>query len=149
VSIEEILAADSGRAQPRRRVGRGAGSGNGKTCGRGHKGEGARSGSGRGPLFEGGQMPLWMRLPRRGFTNSRHAVRYQPIALARALERVDGDVIDAEHLVAAGLAHRGERLKLVGGIAVERKLTVRLPKVTASVRRAVEDAGGTVEEGVR
>lgn len=146
MSLEHILAADSGR-RARTRVGRGSGSGLGKTSGRGQKGEGARSGgTNRGPLFEGGQFPFWMRLPKRGFSNARHARRYQVVSLERALQRLDGDEITVEALAAAGLADRAERVKLVSGIDLPRAVRVRVHKVTASVRRCVEAAGGSVEE---
>ncbi|MHC5067095.1 MAG: 50S ribosomal protein L15 [Planctomycetota bacterium] len=96
MSIEHITSVASGR-KASRRVGRGSGSGVGKTCGRGQKGDGARSGGkSRGPTFEGGQFPFWMRLPKRGFSNFNHTVRYQPVALARALELIEGDVITVE-----------------------------------------------------
>lgn len=146
MSLEKILSADSGRKR-RKRVGRGPGSTLGKTCGRGQKGEGARSGGkNRGPGFEGGQFPLWMRLPRRGFSNFAHRRAYQVLPLARILDRIVGDVIDLDVLIAVGLAHAGERIKIVAGIEVSRALTVRVGKVTASVRQAIEAAGGTVEE---
>ena len=113
MSLEDILSSNSGR-RPNNRVGRGAASGNGKTCGRGHKGEGSRSGgTNRGPLFEGGAMPFWMKIPKRGFSNAVHTKRYQVVSLARALQRVDGDVIDLETLTKAGLADQNERIKLV------------------------------------
>lgn len=144
MSLEDILSVDTGR-KPANRVGRGAGSGNGKTCGRGHKGSGARSGRVKHPLFEGGQMPFWMRIPYRGFSNFRHRVSYQPVKLARAIERVDGDLtVDA--IVAAGLAGKKDRIKLVSGSEVSKKVNVQVHRVTGSVRAAIEKAGGTVEE---
>jgi len=146
VSLDQITSTDSSR-RSKRRLGRGKGSGVGKTSGRGQKGEGARSGGkNRGPLFEGGQMPLWMRLPKRGFSNVKHSKRYQVLPLARVAERVQGDEVTFEGLIAAGLADRGERIKLVSGSELKRKLTIKIHKVTASVRQAVEQAGGTVEE---
>lgn len=145
MSLEKILSADSGR-KGRRRVGRGSGSGVGKTCGRGQKGEGARSGGkNRGPTFEGGQFPFWMRLPKRGFSNVNHTTRYQAIPLARAIARVEGDEISVESLIAAGLADQGELIKLVSGEAIDKKVVVKVHKVTASVKQAVEAAGGSVE----
>ncbi len=136
----------SGRSRSRRN-GRGAGSGRGKTCGRGQKGQGARTGGPARPtLFEGGQNPFWKRLPCRGFTNARHTRRYQTVSLDRALERVEGDTLDLEQLAVAGLIQPGERIKLVSGVETGRTLSVAVHRVTASVRRAVEAAGGTVEE---
>ena len=144
MSLEQITSADSGR-KGRKRVGRGAGSGLGKTCGRGEKGQTSRSGGGRGRFFEGGQFPFWMRLPKRGFSNVNHETKYQVIPLARAAARVDGDTISVDALVAAGLAKKGELIKLVSGTAVESKLTIQVHKVTGSVKQAVEAAGGSIE----
>lgn len=149
-TLKDILDTDVGRAQ-RRRVGRGLGSGLGKTGGRGSKGEGSRTGGkNRGPLFEGGQFPFWMRLPKRGFTNFAHQRSYQPVSLAIALDRVKGDItLDA--LVAAGLAKQGQPVKLVGAraagsVKVTRKASVTVNRVTAAVKTAIEAAGGSVTE---
>ncbi len=148
MSLDKILSTDTGRAQ-RRRVGRGLGSGLGKTGGRGSKGEGSRTGGkNRGPLFEGGQKPLWMRLPKRGFSNFAHTARFLPLPIGRVLARVAGETIDEAALVAAGLIKPGVAVKLVGGRgedkhAVGRKVTVKLP-VTAPVKAAIEAAGGSV-----
>jgi len=102
VSLDDITRADTGR-QVRKRVGRGIGSGLGKTGGRGQKGEGSRTGGkNRGPLFEGGQFPFWMRLPKRGFSNFAHKVEFQAVDLFRAIEAIPGKEITVEALVAAG-----------------------------------------------
>lgn len=146
MSLESILSSNTGRHR-KMRVGRGAASGKGKTCGRGHKGEGSRSGgTNRGPLFEGGQNPLWMRIPRRGFSNHRHRTAYQALPLARVLDRIEGDAIDLNTLSKAGLAKVGERIKIVSGAEISRKVTLTVHRVTASVRKAVEAAGGQVVE---
>jgi large subunit ribosomal protein L15 len=149
VSLDRILACDTGR-KPRRRIGRGLGSGMGKTGGRGQKGEGARTGGkNRGPLFEGGQFPFWMRLPKRGFSNFAHTVRYQAVDLGLALARVAGSELTVAKLVAAGLVRDGVPVKLVNGTSDRvkiRKLTVCVHRVTASVRTAVEAAKGAVTE---
>src|SRR5262252_866979 len=114
MSLQDITSVDTSR-KPRRRVGRGIGSGLGKTGGRGSKGEGSRTGgTNRGPLFEGGQFPFWKRLPYRGFTNFEHIVRYQPIDLEIAAKKIKGE-ITVEALVAAGLAREGVPVKLVNG----------------------------------
>ena len=106
MSLSDILSANSGRSRGIR-VGRGAGSGKGKTCGRGHKGEGARSGGkNRISLYEGGQNPIWMRIPRRGFSNFRHRVAYQAVPLARVLSRVKGDELTLETLAESGITQR-------------------------------------------
>ena len=144
MSLEEILSVNTGRKR-RLRVGRGSGSGTGKTCGRGHKGAGSRSGGkDQHPLFEGGQFPLWMRLPKRGFSNFAHTTRYQAVSLAVAIEKVEGD-ITVDSLVAAGLAGKGSNIKLVAGEKVEKAVKISVHKVTRSVREAVEAAGGSVE----
>lgn len=144
-AIEAITSCDSGR-RPGKRVARGPGSGVGKTAGRGEKGQTSRSGGGPHPLYEGGQFPFWMRLPKRGFSNVRHTVRYQPVSLAKAMQRIEGERIDLEALRAAGLANEGERVKLTAGTAIDRKIQVQVHRVTASVRDAIEAAGGSVEE---
>jgi large subunit ribosomal protein L15 len=151
VTLTDILATDTGRKE-RRRVGRGLGSGIGKTGGRGSKGEGSRTGGkNRGPLFEGGQFPFWMRLPKRGFSNFAHRSTYLPVDVTKAIARVKGDTITLEKLVEAGLAHAGQAVKLVGGRAegapkIERKVTVTVNRATASVKAAIEAAGGSVTE---
>lgn len=146
MSLETITSVDTSR-KGKRRLGRGSGSGVGKTCGRGQKGEGARSGGkNRGPTFEGGQFPFWMRLPKRGFSNVNHTTRYQVVPLARAVARVEGDEITVEAMIAAGLVDGSERIKLVSGEAIDRKVAVKVHKVTASVKQAIEAAGGSVEE---
>lgn len=151
MSLEEILSTDTGRAQ-RRRVGRGLGSGIGKTGGRGSKGEGSRTGGkNRGPLFEGGQFPFWMRLPKRGFTNFSHRRTFQVLPVGAVLAAISGNQITVEALVDAGLAHPGERIKLVGGRAagaatVDRAVTITVHRVSAPAKAAIEAAGGTVVE---
>ncbi len=146
MSLNDITTAETGR-QPRKRVGRGIGSGLGKTAGRGSKGEGSRTGGkNRGPLFEGGQFPFWMRLPKRGFSNAVHKVVYQAIDLTRAMTRVTGKDLTLDALIKAGLARPGEGIKLVGKAEVKAKYNVTVNRVTASVRSAIEAAGGTVTE---
>jgi large subunit ribosomal protein L15 len=146
VSLDDITSVDTGR-KDRRRVGRGIGSGLGKTAGRGYKGEGSNSGGkNRGPLFEGGQFPFWMRLPKRGFSNAGHRNVYQAINLTRALQRVDGKTINLDTLVKAGLAKDGESVKLIGKGEIKGKYTVSVHRVSASVRAAFEAAGGSVVE---
>lgn len=149
MSLQDILSTDISRAQ-RRRVGRGLGSGLGKTGGRGSKGEGSRTGGkNRGPMFEGGQKPLWMRIPKRGFSNFAHKNAFQAVRLDLALKLVKGDTIDADSLADVGLVRGEKPVKLVGGrgeTKIARKLTVKLDKVSAAVKQAVEAAGGNVTE---
>jgi large subunit ribosomal protein L15 len=144
MELNTIKPAD-GAKKPRRRVGRGIGSGLGKTAGRGHKGQKSRSGGFHKVGFEGGQMPLQRRLPKRGFEPfTRH-----PIVQVRLadLARVEGDVVDLLSLRAAGLIPEqagGAKIFLKGEIA--RKLTVRGVGVTKGARAALEAAGGSIEE---
>jgi large subunit ribosomal protein L15 len=147
VSLQDILTTDTNRKQ-RTRVGRGIGSGLGKTGGRGSKGEGSRTGGkNRGPLFEGGQMPFWMRLPKRGFSNFATKVVYVPVKLDVALARVASSELTNDAIVAAGLIPKGSLAKLTGGKDVKagRKITASV-RVTASARAAIEAAGGKVTE---
>ncbi len=135
-----------GAKKTRKRVGRGPGSGNGKTAGKGHKGQKSRSGYSRRYGFEGGQMPLVRRLPKRGFTNI-FKVEYQVVNL-RDLERVfaDGDTVSAEALVEKGLARGGDRpIKVLGDGELKKKLIVRVHKFSKSARAGIEKAGGSCE----
>lgn len=146
MSLDDITKVDISLAK-RRRVGRGLGSGLGKTGGRGGKGEGSRTGgTNRGPMFEGGQFPFWKRIPYRGFTNFAHKVVYQAVDLGRALERVEGNEITLETLAKAGLARQGQLIKLLGKAEVSKPVKVVVNRVSASVRQAIEAAGGSVTE---
>jgi large subunit ribosomal protein L15 len=135
-----------GAKRPRKRVGRGPGSGNGKTAGRGHKGQKSRSGYSRRYGFEGGQMPLVRRIPKRGFTNI-FRVEFQVVNL-RDLERVfaDGDTVSPEEMIDKGLIRGGKRLvKVLADGELSKKLTVRAHKFSASARVGIEKAGGSCE----
>ncbi len=128
----------------RKRVGRGPGSGLGKTSGKGHKGHKARTGGSTNPGFEGGQMPMYRRLPKRGFTNP-FKVTYRGVNL-RDLDKVAGDEITPETLTAAGLLDKvGDAVKLLGTGEIGRAVTVRGLPVSASARAKIEAAGGKVE----
>lgn len=146
MNLNDILSTDTGRKQ-RRRVGRGLGSGIGKTGGRGSKGAGSRTGGlTAGPTFEGGQFPFWKRLPYRGFTNFHHQVKFLAVDLGRALERVSGAELSLKTLIAAGLAHEGQLIKLVGKADVKRKVTVSVHRMSGPAKAAIEAAGGKVTE---
>ena len=131
------------------RKGRGAGSGNGKTAGRGHKGQKARSGGGVRPGFEGGQMPLYRRMPKRGFNNKRFAPQYVEVNIGD-LEKFDnGAEVSAEILRDAGiisLPKVNDGIKILGNGELTKKLTVKAVKFTASAKEKIEKAGGTAEE---
>ncbi len=135
-----------GSATAPKRLGRGVGSGLGKTSGKGHKGAKARSGGGKGPGFEGGQMPLARRLPKLGFVNI-FAKRYATVNVSDLEKFENGSVINAEFLKAAGLVKKpGDGLKVLGGGELTKKLTVQAVKFTASAKEKIEAAGGKAEE---
>ena len=127
------------------RKGRGHGSGSGKTAGKGHKGQKARSGGGVRPGFEGGQMPLQRRVPKRGFNNI-FATRYATIKV-KDLERFeDGAVVDAQALVEAGLLKKTlDGVKVLGRGELSKKLTVNCAAFSASAKEKIEKAGGKAE----
>lgn len=126
------------------RVGRGIGSGLGKTCGRGHKGWGQRSGTSRRPGYEGGQMPIYRRVPKRGFTNARFHTAYTVINVDDLNSFADGTTVDLEAVLAKGLTSRVSGFfKILGNGKLEHKLTVRAQKFTASAIAKIQAAGGT------
>ncbi len=134
-----------GSTQNRKRVGRGPGSGLGKTSGKGHKGHKARTGGGTNPGFEGGQMPMYRRLPKRGFTNP-FRVESQPVNL-RELKKVSADEVTPETLFSAGLIGKLDApVKLLGTGDADRAYTVRGVAISASARAKIEAAGGKIEE---
>lgn len=137
------LGPAAGSTHKRKRVGRGPGSGIGHTSGRGEKGQKSRSGFSRRLGFEGGQMPLVRRVPKRGFTNN-FSVRYSVVNLSD-LAGFEGDVTP-ETLLAAGLVHRGMLVKILGDGEVSRPLTVSAHKFSKSARSKIESTGGSCEE---
>ncbi|MBC8585957.1 50S ribosomal protein L15 [Youxingia wuxianensis] len=127
------------------RKGRGAGSGNGKTAGKGHKGQKARSGGGVRPGFEGGQMPLQRRLPKRGFVNI-FATKYATINVSDLEKFEDGAVVDAQAIVDAGLLKKTlDGVKVLGRGEITKKLTVNVAAFSASAKEKIEKAGGKAE----
>ena len=140
------LKPAEGATRKRKRVGRGPGSGNGKTAGRGHKGQRSRSGYSRRYGFEGGQMPLVRRIPKRGFTNI-FRVGYQVVNL-RDLDRVfaDGDTVTPEILADKGLI-RGDKkpVKVLAAGELGKKLTVQVHAFSKNAQASIEDAGGSCE----
>jgi large subunit ribosomal protein L15 len=140
------LKPAAGAKKPRKRVGRGPGSGNGKTAGRGHKGQKSRSGYSRRYGFEGGQMPLVRRIPKRGFTNL-FRQEFQVVNL-RDLERVfaDGDTIGAAELKENGLIRSAAKpVKVLATGEVTKKLMVKAHKFSGAARTKIEEAGGSCE----
>ena len=139
------LSPAPGSAKKAFRVGRGAGSGNGKTAGQGHKGQNARSGGGVALGFEGGQTPIWRRLPKRGFTNfTRKEYSIVNVELLNRFE--EGTEVTPELLKQAGLVRKElDGVKILGVGEVEKKLTVKANKFSKSAVEAIEKAGGKVE----
>ena len=140
------LKPDPGSKRRRKRIGRGIAAGQGKTAGRGHKGQGARSGGGKGPYFEGGQLPLVRRLPfKRGFTNI-FAITYQEVNVDMLDARFeDGALVNGASLLAAGLVRKAdEPIKVLGRGELGKKLEVHANKFTKSAAQKIEKAGGSV-----
>lgn len=140
------LSPAPGSAKPAWRKGRGPGTGNGKTAGRGHKGQKARSGGGVRPGFEGGQNPLYRRLPKRGFTNN-FAKKYAVVNVSElnsAFE--DGAVIDVNTLLGNKMIRKEmDGLKILGDGVINKKLTVKASLFSASAKEKIEAAGGKAE----
>ena len=152
--IHEVTAI-AGQYKKRKRVGRGVGSGNGKTAGRGQKGASARSGHSTRFQFEGGQMPFFRRMPKFGFSNTQFRTEFWAVNLGKILAHdafKNGGEINAQTLADAGIIRDASRdLKILGGLAegetaLNVKFSVTANRVTASARRLIEDAGGSVTE---
>jgi len=144
MKLDELFPAP-GAKRPRKRVGRGPSSGSGKTAGRGTKGQRSRAGGGVRPGFEGGQMPLIRRLPKRGFTNP-FGQDYKVVNLRDLHRFAPESVVDEEALRRAGLVKgTGGRIKLLGQGEITQPLTIRVHAVSAQARAKVEAAGGKVE----
>ena len=140
------LAPAEGSKKEHFRVGRGHGSGNGKTAGKGHKGQNARSGGGVRPGFEGGQMPLYRRLPKRGFNNARFATNYAIVNVSDLDVFEDGAVVDAAALVESGLVNdQCDGIKILGNGEISKKLTVQAAAFSQSAKEKIEAAGGKAE----
>ena len=152
------ITAQAGKYKARKRIGRGRASGQGKTAGRGHKGAGSRSGYSRKAGFEGGQMPYFRRIPKRGFTNANFTTHFRTVNLRSVVAHPDfakGGVVNPETLTRAGLIPQNDNpLKILGDLGEADGLSVKLEvtaaRVTASARKHIEGAGGSVtEEGSR
>ena len=137
------LSPQEGATKQRKRLGRGPGSGHGKTAGRGHKGFKARSGSGVKPGFEGGQMPLQRRLPKRGFTNT-FKKEYAIVSLDQ-LEAVAGnDVITSATLAKAGIVKKSALVKVLANGVITKSVKIQVEKISAKAKELIEAAGGEV-----
>ena len=140
------LKPAKGSVKKRKRIARGQGSGHGGTSTRGHKGQKSRSGYSRKRNFEGGQMPLQMRLPKRGFKNP-NRVEYVPLNLARLQaisEKYNVETIDMDTLVANGLVKKTDKIKILGLGELKNKLSISAHACSASAKTAIEAAGGSI-----
>lgn len=140
------MHSNEGSTQTRKRVGRGVGSGLGKTSGKGHKGQNARSGGGVKPWFEGGQLPLYRRLPKRGFSNARFKTEYATINLSDLNKFENDAVITPELLKEMGLVKKQlDGIKVLGNGTLEKKLTVKAHKFSTVAKEKIEALGGKAE----
>jgi large subunit ribosomal protein L15 len=145
MKIHELSPAPGSKKSPKR-VGRGHGSGWGKTAGKGHKGQNARSGGGVRIGFEGGQMPLKRRIPKRGFNNKIFATEYAIVNIASLESFKDGSVVDAEALKSQGFIKKvRDGVKVLGDGTLTKSLTVKAAAFSGSAREKIERAGGTAE----
>ena len=139
------LSPAAGSVKDVKRIGRGHGSGNGKTAGKGHKGQNARSGGGVRPGFEGGLMPMTRRIPKRGFNNI-FATKYSVVNVSDLDQFVDGTVVDADLLKASGLIKKtNDGVKILGNGELTKNLTVKAAAFSASAKEKIEKAGGKAE----
>ena len=144
MKLHELSPAE-GSVTPAYRKGRGPGSGNGKTAGKGHKGQNARSGGGVRPGFEGGQLPLYRKLPKRGFYN-RFAKEYSVVNVESLNKFEDGAVVDLTALAEAGIVSQPKSaLKILGKGELAKKITVKAAIFSASAKEKIEAAGGKIE----
>ncbi len=144
MKLDEILKSAHKR-KSRKRVGRGTGSGHGKTCGRGHKGYGSRSGARRRYNYEGGQTPALTRTPKRGFSNAQFRREYQIVNLAALEKFQDGDEVTPTQMLQAGLIDSTEApVKILGNGELTKKLKVTADKFSASAAEKIESTGGEV-----
>lgn len=144
MKLHELSPAE-GSVKPAWRKGRGPGSGNGKTAGKGHKGQNARSGGGVRPGFEGGQIPLYRKLPKRGF-NNRFAKEYAIVNLDALNSFNDGDTVNLEALLSCGKIKKAlDGLKILGNGEITKKITVQAKVFSKSAKEKIEAAGGKAE----
>ena len=144
MKLHELHPAEGSTASPKR-LGRGSGSGLGKTSGKGHKGAKARSGGGKRPGFEGGQMPLYRRVPKRGFTNV-FGTDYAEVNVERLEAFEDGAVVNAEALLEKRIIRKKlDGVKILGGGELTKKLTVQAAGFSASAKEKIEAVGGKAE----
>jgi len=141
--LSHEITAVAGKGKGRRRVGRGRGTGDGKTCGRGHKGSKSRAGARLISLYEGGQMPLFRRLPKQGFSNYNFARRYEIVNVSQLERFDDGAAVGAEQLSSAGLVVSGKsRVKILGSGELTKKLQVTAHKFSKTAEQKIVASGG-------
>ena len=146
MKLEDLRPAEGSARAPFRK-GRGIGSGNGKTAGKGHKGQNARSGGGVRPGFEGGQFPIYRQLPKRGFRNARFATVYATVNVEDLNRFEDGATVDLETLLASRVVRKEyDGLKILGKGVLTKKLNVKASKFSSAAKEKIEAAGGTTEE---
>jgi len=144
--LNHEITSKVGKKKARKRIGRGSGSGHGKTCGRGHKGAGSRAGSTSLTLYEGGQMPLFRRLPKRGFSNYQFAARCQIVNVSQLERFEDGSDVGVEQLCDAGLIDSSKgRVKILGNGALTKKLKVAANKFSKTAEEKIVASGGTAK----
>ena len=145
MKLHELTPAEGSARDSFRKVS-GTGSGNGKTAGKGHKGQNARSGGGVRPGFEGGQLPLYRKLPKRGFNNSRFAKVYAIVNVDALNVFEDGAVVDLDALMAKKIVRKAnDGLKILGNGELTKKLTVKATVFSATAKEKIEAAGGKIE----
>lgn len=137
------LSPQEGSTKNRKRLGRGVGTGHGKTAGRGHKGFKSRSGSGIKPGFEGGQMPLQRRLPKRGFFN-KFSKEYSLVSLSQLDTFSGSEEINAQVLTAAGMTKKDTMVKVLANGEISKAVTIKVDKISKNAKELIEKAGGTV-----
>jgi len=144
--LDYQITSIAGRHKSRKRVGRGTGSGRGKTCGRGHKGSGSRAGATSRSLYEGGQMPLVRRVPKRGFSNYKFARRYEIVNLIQLEDFDDGSVVGVERLFEAGLVDSADsRVKVLGKGDLTKRLEVSAHRFSKAAEQKIVACGGTAK----
>lgn len=145
MKLHELVHSE-GAVKVSKRIGRGSSSGTGKTSGKGNKGQNARSGGGVRPGFEGGQLPLYRRIPKRGFSNADFKIRYATINISDLNCFEEGTVVSPELLKEIGmLKNQLDGVKILGNGNIEKKLTVRANKFSKIAKKAIEKAGGKAE----
>jgi len=144
--LNHEITSIAGKNKSRKRCGRGSGSGRGKTCGRGHKGSGSRAGATSKSLYEGGQMPLFRRLPKRGFSNFNFATRYEIVNVSQLERFEDGQDVSLEQLSDAGLIPDVKsKVKILGDGDLTRNLQVKAHKFSKTAEQKIVASGGTVK----